>query len=172
MYKAILASGFKFPQKGEGILLTVRDSDKADLVPLADKLMRLGYELYGTGGTANYLNKMGIPTNSVRKMEEASPNSLDYVAKGLIKLLVNTESNGAVMVNNGFRLRRTCIEHGVPTITSLDTLVAVIECLERKINPTDLIAYELSTFAEIVSKTRFKEIPQNESPLENKMLTK
>ena len=172
MYKAILASGFKFPLKGEGILLTVRDSDKADLIPLADKLMRLGFELYGTGGTANYLNKAGIPTNSVRKMEEESPNSLDYVAKGAIRLLVNTESNGAVMVNNGFRLRRTCIEHGVPTITSLDTLVAVIECLERGIKPTDLIAYELSSFAEIVSATRFKELPQNESPLENKMLSK
>jgi len=172
MYKAILASGFKFPLKGEGVMLTVRDSDKRDLIPLADKLMRLGYELYATGGTANYLNKSGIPTSSVRKMEEASPNSLDYVANGTIKLLVNTESNGAVMVNNGFRLRRTCIEHGVPTITSLDTLVAVIECLERKISPNDLIAYELSTFAEIVSKTRFEELPQNESPLENKMLSK
>ena len=172
MYKAILASGFKFPLKGEGVMMTVRDSDKRDLIPLADKLMRLGYELYATGGTANYLNNEGIPTNSVRKIEEKSPNSLDYVAQGKIKLLINTESNGAVMVNNGFRLRRTCIEHGVPTITSLDTLVAVIECLERKLQPTDLIAYELSSFAEIVSATRFKEVPQNESPLENKMLQK
>ena len=172
MYKAILASGFKFPKKGEGILLTVRDSDKRDLIPLAEKLLQLGFELYGTGGTANYLNRAGIPTSSVRKMEEMSPNSLDYVAQGKIKLLVNTEANGAVMVNNGFRLRRTCIEHGVPTITSLDTLVAVIECLERGIRPSDLIAYELSTFAEIVSRTRFHEIPENETPPENKMLMK
>ena len=172
MYKAILASGFKFPLKGEGVMMTVRDSDKRDLIPLADKLMRLGYELYATGGTANYLNNAGIPTSSVRKMEEESPNSLDYVANGKIKLLINTESNGAVMVNNGFRLRRTCIEHGVPTITSLDTLVAVLECLERKLQPTDLIAYELSGFAEIVSATRFNEAPQNESPLVNKMLQK
>lgn len=172
MYKAILASGFKFPAKGAGVLLTVRDSDKADLIPLADKLMNLGYELYGTGGTANYLNKAGIPTNSVRKMEEASPNTKDCVANGTIKLLVNTESNGSVMVNNGFRLRRICIEHGVPTITSLDTLVAVLECLEQNISPQDLIAYELSTFADIVSKTRFENVPQSEVPPENKMLSK
>ena len=172
LYKAILASGFKFPAKGAGIMLTVRDSDKRDLIPLADKLLSLGYELYATGGTANYLNKAGIPTNSVRKMEEASPNSLDYVASGKIKLLVNTESNGAAMVNSGFRLRRTCIEHGVPTITSLDTLLAVVECLQRNIKPSDLIAYELSTFAEIVSRTRFNKLPENETPLENKMLSK
>ena len=172
MYKAILASGFKFPNRGEGVLLTVRDSDKADLIPLAEKLLKLGYELYGTGGTANYLNKAGIPTNTVRKLEEAHPNSSDYVANGSIRLLVNTESNGSVMVNNGFRLRRTCIEHGVPTITSLDTLVAVIECLERDIRPSDLIAYELSVFADIVSKTRLNHLPQNETPPENKMLLK
>jgi len=172
MYKAILASGFKFPIKGEGVMMTVRDSDKRDLIPLADKLMSLGYELYATGGTANYLNKAGIPTSSVRKMEEASPNTIDYVANGTIKLLINTESNGAAMVNNGFRLRRTCIEHGVPTITSLDTLVAVIECLERGIKPTDLVAYELSRFAKIVSATRNNELPENETPPENKMLSK
>jgi carbamoyl-phosphate synthase large subunit len=134
--------------------------------------MRLGYELFATGGTANYLNKAGIPTNSVRKIEEASPNSLDLVAKGTIKLLVNTESNGSVMINTGFRLRRTCIEHGVPTITSLDTLVAVIECLERNISPVDLIPYELSMFAKIVSETRFQEFPQQETPPENAMLLK
>ena len=172
MYKAILASGFKFPKKGEGVLMTVRDSDKRDLIPLADRLMSLGYELYGTGGTANYLNRAGIPTSSVRKMEDPAPNSLNLVADGTIKLLINTEANGAAMVNNGFRLRRACIEHGVPTITSLDTLVAVLECLERGISPMDLTSYELSTFAEIVSATRGNDLPENETPPENKMLVK
>ncbi|HOO61667.1 MAG TPA: carbamoyl-phosphate synthase large subunit [Bacillota bacterium] len=172
MYKAILASGFKFPKKGDSVLLTVKDSDKSDLLPLADKLMNLGFELYATGGTANYLNKAGIPTNSVRKMEEESPNLLDAVSSGKIKLLVNTESNAASMINNGFRLRRKCIEHGVPTITALDTLVAVLECLERQMKPTDIEAYELSTFAKIVAETRKEKLPQNEKPPENAMLMK
>ena len=172
MYKAILASGFKFPQKGEGVLLTVRDSDKRDLIPLAEKLFHLGFELFGTGGTANYLNKAGIPTSSVRKLEEESPNSRDHVASGKIRLLVNTESNSSVMINNGFRLRRICIEHGVPTITSLDTLVAVIECLERGMSPMDLTSYELSSFAKIVEKTRSYDLPEKETPPENKMLIK
>ena len=172
MYKAILASGFKFPTKGQGVLLTVRDSDKRDLIPLAEKLFHLGFELFGTGGTANYLNRAGIPTSSVRKLEDASPNSRDYIAEGKIRLLVNTESNNSVMINNGFRLRRICIEHGVPTITSLDTLVAVIECLERDLRPSDLTAYELSTFAEIVAKTRGNDLPEKETPPENKMLSK
>lgn len=172
MFKAILASGFKFPTKNAGVFLTVRDSDKSDLVPLADKLNRLGYNLYGTGGTANYLNRYGIPTNAVRKIEEESPNALNLIKSGRIRLLVNTEGNASVMIHNGFRLRRTCIEHGVPIITSLDTLVAVIECLETDMKPTDVTTYEISEFARIVSETRTRSIPQNELPPENKMLVK
>lgn len=170
LFKAILASGFKFPARDTGVFLTVRDSDKSDLVPLADKLIQLGYHLYGTGGTANYLNRYGIPTSSVRKIEEGSPNAIDIIMSGKIRLLVNTEANASVMIHNGFRLRRTCIEHGVPIITSLDTLVAVIECLETEMKPTDLEIYELSRFSQIVSRTRRETLPKNEMPSENKIL--
>ncbi|MDD3959282.1 MAG: carbamoyl-phosphate synthase large subunit [Oscillospiraceae bacterium] len=172
MFKAILASGFKFPAKNTGVFLTVRDSDKSDLVPLADKLNRLGYNLYGTGGTANYLNRQGIPTSSVRKIEEESPNALDLIKSGRIRLLVNTEGNASVMIHNGFRLRRICIEHGIPIITSLDTLVAVLECLETDMKASDLNTYEIREFAEIVSETRSNRIPRNELPPENQMLMK
>jgi carbamoyl-phosphate synthase large subunit len=172
MYKAILASGFKFPKRGDGVLLTVKDSDKSDLIPLADKLFQLGFELYGTGGTANYLNKAGIPTSSVRKIEEDAPNSINYIADGKIQMLVNTEANSSIMLNNGFRLRRICIERGIPTITSLDTLVAVLECIERNIKPTDVQNFELSVFAKIVSETRHESFPKNELPPKNFMLLK
>lgn len=76
------------------------------------------------------------------------------------------------MIHNGFRLRRTCIEHGVPIITSLDTLVAVIECLETDMKPTDLKVFEISEFAKRVTETKNQSIPQNETPPENKMLLK
>lgn len=173
MYKAILASGFRFPQPGAGVLMTVSDNDKSDLIPLADKLLALGYELYGTGGTANYLNKHGIPCSSVRKMEESSPNVIDMIDQGKVKLLINTESpHGQLGGHNGFRLRRRAIEHGVATITSLDTLVAVTECLERKMRPEDLKTWEIGRFAEIVAETRNNILPLNELPLNNTMLKK
>ncbi|NLW12305.1 MAG: carbamoyl-phosphate synthase large subunit [Clostridiaceae bacterium] len=173
MYKAILASGFRFPQPGAGVLMTVSDNDKSDLIPLADKLFALGYELYGTGGTANYLNKHGIPCSSVRKMEESSPNVIDMIDQGRVKLLINTESpHGQLSGHNGFRLRRRAIEHGVATITSLDTLVAVIECLERKMRPEDLKTWEIGAFAKIVSDTRENNLPLKELPLNNTMLKK
>lgn len=172
MYKAILASNFKFPTKGQGILLTVRDSDKYDLVPLAERLALMGYDLYATGGTANYLNKHGVPTSIARKIDEGYPSVLDLIANGKVKLLVNTATRGRQPERDGFRLRRRCIEHGVPTISSLDTLLAVTECLESEMKPSDLTPYEIKMFAEVVSKTRHNKVPLNEMPSNNPMLKK
>lgn len=172
MYKAILASNFKFPAKGDGILLTVRDSDKYDLVPLAEKLYSLGYELYGTGGTANYLNKHGIPTNAVRKLDEEAPNVASLISSGKVKLLVNTATRGRQPERDGFRLRRRCIETGIPTITSLDTLLAVTDCLAGGMQPTDVVPYEIKTFEKIVHETKDNILPLNEMPGSNPMLKK
>lgn len=171
MYKAILASGFRFPEPGSGILLSVRDSDKSDLLPLAQRLFELGYELYGTGGTANYLNRHGVPVNVIRKLEEDRPNVLSLVSESRVKLLINTTST-SLKDRGSVRLRRHCIEHGVPTITSLDTLVAVTECLERRLRPVDLVPMEIRAFAAIVAETRNNLKPLNEMPSQNTMLKK
>ncbi len=172
MYKAILASNFKFPKKGDSILLTVRDSDKYDLVPLAERLYLMGFELYATGGTANYMNKHGIPTSSVRKIDEEAPNIGTLISSGKVKLLVNTATRGRQPERDGFRLRRRCIETGIPTITSLDTLLAVTDCLAAGISPGDVVPYELKSFEKIVSATRRNVLPLNEMPGHNPMLKK
>jgi len=172
MYKAILASNFKFPKRGDGILLTVRDSDKYDLVPLAERLYAMGFELYATGGTANYLNKHGIPTSIARKINEPKPNVVSLISEGRVKLLVNTATRGRQPERDGFRLRRRCIEHGVPTITSLDTLVAVTECLESEMTPDKIEPYEIKSFAKIVLETKDNTLPLNELPSNNTMLKK
>jgi carbamoyl-phosphate synthase large subunit len=173
MNKAILASGFRFPEKGCSILLSVCDSDKPDLVPLADRLYRLGYTLCATGGTASYLIRQGIPCNGVRKVEEGKPDVLDLLKEGKTGLLINTETHSAMLSGfNGFRLRRHASENGIATITSLDTLVAVTECLERNLQPADLQPCEISSFAERVAATRHNHLPLHEMPPQNKMLKK
>ena len=166
MYKAILASGFKFPRKGEGIMLTVRDADKPDLLPLAERLFGLGYELYATGGTANYLNRHGVPTNVVRRVGEAAPTAREYVASGRIKLLVNTTDQSEAG-STGFALRRICIEHGVPTVTSLDTCLAVVDCLDQGLTPQNITTVDMENFAERVEATRLRTVPEHELPKHN-----
>ena len=171
MYKAILASGFKFPKSGASIILTVRNADKYDLTPLAERLSRLGYNLYGTGGTANYLNRHGVPTSTIRRVGQPSPNAQDLVLSGQAKLLVNTTDVSNIN-SSGFALRRICIEHGVPTITSLDTLVAVVECLEKKLSPEDLLPVSIREFADYVNETKENTLPLHELPSGHPLISK
>lgn len=166
MYKAILASGFKFPEPGAGIILTVRDGDKPELLGLAERLAALGYELYGTGGTANYLNRHGVPTSAVRKIGEASPTVRDLVASGRAKMLINTTEQSDTR-SSGFALRRVCIEHGVPTVTSLDTCLAVVECLEQGLRPDRVRPLTIHSFADIVERTRHLTLPEREMEKHN-----
>ena len=65
IYKGLVAAGYKMKREG-GVLLTVRDADKHDIVPIADKFASMGFTLYATGGTALRLNKNMISTNAVR----------------------------------------------------------------------------------------------------------
>lgn len=161
MYKAILASGFKFPTPGSAILMLVSDADKAELVPLAKRLYDLGFDLYATGGTANYLNRYGIATSVVRREGNSSRDVVSFLKSGKVKLLINTEIPGKRR-GLGFKVRRLAIEHGIATLTSLDTLVAVTECLEQGLAAKDLLAYSIADFADIVSKTRHLTKPVNE----------
>ena len=94
------------------------------------------------------------------------------IDNGTVKMLINTENSNSNDDREGFRLRRHAIEHGIATITSLDTLVAVVECLERDMKPADLKPYEIRVFADIVAETRHNTMPLNEMPMQNEMLKK
>ena len=70
LYKGILATGMKLPSSGGGILMTVRDSDKTELIEIAEQFEKLGFSLWATGRTARMLNTHGIATNAVKKIGE------------------------------------------------------------------------------------------------------
>ncbi len=129
LYKGIIAAGIKIPEPGSGILLTVKDGDKPELVSLAEKLEKLGYILYGTGNTAHYLNKHGVATNVVKKISQGSPNLLDMIDEGKIKLIVNTPTRGRAPRRDGFRIRRKAVESSIPCLTSIDTANGIVKCM-------------------------------------------
>ncbi len=132
LYKGIIASGMKLPERGGGILMTVRDSDKTELLGIAERFEKLGYVLYATGKTANMLNMHGIATNAVKKLDEGSPNILDLISSGDIKLVINTPTKGRQPQRDGFKIRRRTVEMSIPCLTSLDTAKAVISCIEME----------------------------------------
>ncbi len=144
LYKAIIASGIKIPKKGGGILMTVRDSDKGELIPIAEEFEKLGFDLYATGKTANVLNSEGIATNAVRKIGEGEPDILDLIQSGKIKLIINTPTKGRKPDRDGFKIRRKAVEMSIPCLTSLDTARAVVDCIKLKKEEKDFQVINLS----------------------------
>jgi carbamoyl-phosphate synthase large subunit len=136
--KGLVAAGYKFPEPGSGILFTVRDTDKPELVDLADGFERLGYTLYATGKTALYLNKHAIATNSVKKIDEGSPNIIDLLEQGKIQMIVNTPTKGRDSERDGFQIRRKAVERSILCLTSLDTAFAVLRCMQMDKKPEEL----------------------------------
>lgn len=146
LYKGIVASGIKLPKKGGGILMTVRDTDKPELIPIAEEFEKLDFQLWATGKTANMLNMHGIATNAVKKIGEGSPNILDLIQSGKISLVVNTPTKGRQPERDGFKIRRKAVEMSIPCLTSLDTVKAVVQCLKLGKTEKDLDVVDLSIF--------------------------
>lgn len=146
LYKGITASGMKLPLKGGGILMTVRDTDKIELIPIAEEFEKLGFDLYATGKTAKLLNSHGIATNAVKKIDEGSPNIIDLIQSGKISLVINTATKGRKPETDGFKIRRKAVEISIPCLTSLDTAKAVIECLKLGKTSKDMEIVNLSVF--------------------------
>lgn len=128
LYKALLASGVKVPHKGT-VLITVADKDKAEAMPIAKQFHDLGYRVLATGGTARAMAACMVPSQVVNKISEPSPNIADMLRAGEIHLVVNTTTRGRQIEREGFLIRRTAVEHGVPALTSLDTAEAVVTVL-------------------------------------------
>lgn len=146
LYKGIIAAGINVPEAGSGILFTVRDTDKPELLSLAEGFEKLGYNLYATGKTALYLNMHGIATNAVKKLSEGSPNILDLIESEKIKLIINTPTRGRAPQRDGFKIRRKAVETSIPCLTSMDTAFGLLKCIQLGKKPEELEIYNLKIF--------------------------
>ncbi|MFI5386849.1 MAG: hypothetical protein ACHQ50_12105, partial [Fimbriimonadales bacterium] len=145
LYKAMVASGIHF--KGEGlVLLTVKDEDKEEAVRIAKGLHKAKRKIAATPGTAQALERAGIPCMRVNKIQGGSPNLLDLVLGGQICLMINTPSLTETSEGEAARIRRACIETGVPCVTSIDTAVALIHALDVFADPSQAQCLRLEEY--------------------------
>jgi carbamoyl-phosphate synthase large subunit len=134
LYKAMVASGIHF--KGDGlVVLSIRDEDKEPSVEIARKFHASGRRLAATPGTARILQEAGIPVQIVKKIQEGSPNLLDLILGGDVSLMINTPSLTETSESHAARIRRACIERGIPCVTSIDTAGALIRALDVFADP-------------------------------------
>jgi len=129
LYKGLIASGIKLPLTG-GVLFTVADPDKNEIIPIAEKFEKLGFKIYATSKTAKHLNYYQVAANYVRKVSEGSPNIIDLIRSGHINIVINTPTKGRQPQRDGFLIRRFAVENKVPIFTSVDTAKAAVEIIE------------------------------------------
>jgi carbamoyl-phosphate synthase large subunit len=135
LFKGLTAAGMKLDGKERRkILMTVANIDKQELISIAERFSKLGYELIATSGTAHVLNYNHIPTNVVPKLKEGSNRILDMIFSGEIALVINTPTRGRQPQRDGFKIRRASVESAIPCITSLDTAAVLVQCLERNMD--------------------------------------
>ncbi len=128
LYKGMLAAGMTIPSYGT-ILVTVADKDKEEVWPIVTGFANLGFQLAATEGTAKYLKQIGLTVRIVNKLAQGTPNISDDIRDGKIQLVINTLTKGIKPERDGFLIRRTAVEHGVPCLTSLDTARSMLEVL-------------------------------------------
>ena len=132
LFKGFVASNMFTKSKGNVIMATIKDSDKNEFLEIAKELHSLGFKFVATEGTSKLLNSHNIECETVRKINEESPNLLDWIMTKKVQLLVNTPTKGNDSKRDGFILRRNAIERNIDVMTSLDTLRALLKVEKEK----------------------------------------
>jgi carbamoyl-phosphate synthase large subunit len=125
--KSQLSAGVILPAHGTAFL-SVKDSDKTALVPLARRLVEMGFSVIATRGTAGWIREAGLPVTVVNKVSEGRPHCVDAIRSGEIHLVINTAS-GPQSVADSFDIRRGALTHGVPHYTTLAGARAAVHAI-------------------------------------------
>jgi carbamoyl-phosphate synthase large subunit len=125
--KAQLAASNGLPLSGT-ILITVNDTDKPTVTPIARRFHEMGFRLVATRGTHRYLRARGIPVTPVLKVHEGRPNCMDMIVNGEAQLLVNTPF-GKHSLRDDYTLRQAAIRHRVAYTTTLSAASAASDAI-------------------------------------------
>lgn len=135
--KAFIASGVNVAKNGN-ILITVRDKDKEEMLPIAKKFKDKGFIIYSTIGTAKFLKEHNIETIVVEKIWEGKDSILELIQSGKINFIINTPTKGKQANRDGFKIRRLAVECKIPCFTSLDTANALYKAIDDEVEEKDL----------------------------------
>ena len=139
--KAELGAGEALPTSGR-VFLSTHDRDKAALVPVAARLIELGFDLIATSGTAKALSEAGLNVESVLKVHEGRPNIEDLIRSNQVQLVINTPI-GRQAAHDDKYLRRAALDYAVPTVTTLAGARAAVEAISALQNQPTLTIHAL-----------------------------
>jgi carbamoyl-phosphate synthase large subunit len=126
--KSQLATGVKLPLEGTAFI-SVRDSDKPKTVAVGKGLVKMGYSLIATRGTADYLKKNGVDVSTINKVKEGSPHIVEAIEENRIGIVINTVF-GEQSINDSFSLRRSSLNQNLPYCTTMAGASALVKALK------------------------------------------
>src|SRR4051812_121818 len=115
--KAQAAAGASLPSEGT-VFITVTDADKPGAVAVAQLLHDLGFKIVATRGTAEAIQRWGVPAEVIHKISEGTPNVVTWIEDGKVDLVVNTPT-GSGARTDGWEIRRAAVAAGIPCLTTL-----------------------------------------------------
>ena len=115
--KSQLGAGQKLPASGS-VFISVKDSDKKGVLPVAAKFQSIGFNIIATRGTAQFLTDNNISAAIIKKVSLGRPHAVDAIKNGDIQLVINTGS-GDTPRQDGYMIRRAAIKFAIPYTTTL-----------------------------------------------------
>ncbi|MCU0511748.1 MAG: carbamoyl-phosphate synthase large subunit [Anaerolineae bacterium] len=128
--KAQFAAGMSVPQSGT-VCISVNDMDKATMTRIAREFHELGFHIVATDGTADWLNRNGVPAGRVHKLNQGSPHIVDELRAGHIQLMINTPLGGQAH-DDGALIRSMAYQVGVPLVTTMSAAAATLQGIKMR----------------------------------------
>ena len=144
LYKGFIAAGMTVPKAGSTIVATVRSQDHEKFIDIAKRFENMGCRFIATSGTARALKEHGLDVKPVKKISEGVPNIVDTIRSGVVDLIVDIPKKANNAHSDGFKIRRTAVESSVTLITSLDTLNAMADVMEKNIDRKSLDLFDIN----------------------------
>ncbi len=142
--KAMMGASIVLPMKGK-VFLSMRDSDKDGIIPVAKDLLEMGFSLVATGGTCSFLKSVGIDVTRINKVHEGQPHVVDAIINGDIALMINTTQT-KTSVSDGMEIRRTALMRKLPYTTNLAAAGAMVQAI-RALKDGELDVKPLQDYA-------------------------
>ncbi len=127
--KSQIGAGMHLPTEGR-VFLSVKNDDKDALLPLAKKLVKMGFELVATGGTCKFLKDNGLEVTRINKVMEGQPHIVDALINGEIDLMINTTSKNTQVVADASNIRRMAMMNKIPYYTLMTAAKAGVQAIQ------------------------------------------
>jgi len=141
--KSQLGASVVLPASGT-VFISVKDGDKHLMIPLAQNLLKLGFDVVATGGTAKYLQEAGLNVEQVKKVSEGRPHIVDAMKNGQIALVFNT-TWGKQALKDSFSIRRAALTAGIPYFTTASGASAAVQAIRSQVTSTGTQALVFSS---------------------------